>query len=94
MNNVAVHVKLILVAAIWGLGWPAGRVVATELPPHWFRLGTLRDGRHRVLGLPKVVKPMDFTIQDTMEACRLDWPVFDLCIPIDVHVRHALHGRR
>lgn len=33
MNNVAVHVKLILVAAIWGLGWPAGRVVATELPP-------------------------------------------------------------
>lgn len=33
MNNVSVHVKLIIVAAIWGLGWPAGRVVATELPP-------------------------------------------------------------
>lgn len=33
MNNVAIHVKLIIVAAIWGLGWPAGRVVATELPP-------------------------------------------------------------
>ena len=33
MNNVAIHVKLIIVAAIWGFGWPAGRVVATELPP-------------------------------------------------------------
>ena len=33
MNNVAIHVKLIVVAAIWGFGWPAGRVVATELPP-------------------------------------------------------------
>jgi drug/metabolite transporter (DMT)-like permease len=33
MNNFSVHAKLVLVAAIWGLGWPAGRVVATELPP-------------------------------------------------------------
>ena len=33
MSNVAIHVKLIVVAAIWGFGWPAGRVVATELPP-------------------------------------------------------------
>lgn len=33
MNNLAIHVKLIVVAAIWGFGWPAGRVVATELPP-------------------------------------------------------------
>ena len=33
MNNVAIHVKLIIVAAIWGFGWPAGRGVATELPP-------------------------------------------------------------
>ena len=33
MNNVAIHLKLIIVAAIWGFGWPAGRVVATELPP-------------------------------------------------------------
>ena len=33
MNNVAIHIKLTIVAAIWGLGWPAGRVVATELPP-------------------------------------------------------------
>ena len=33
MNNVAIHIKLTIVAAIWGFGWPAGRVVATELPP-------------------------------------------------------------
>ena len=33
MNNVTVHAKLVIVAAIWGFGWPAGRVVATELPP-------------------------------------------------------------
>ncbi len=33
MNNLGVHLKLVVVAAIWGLGWPAGRVVATELPP-------------------------------------------------------------
>ena len=33
MKNVAIHIKLTIVAAIWGFGWPAGRVVATELPP-------------------------------------------------------------
>ena len=33
MNNASIHAKLVVVAAIWGLGWPAGRVVATELPP-------------------------------------------------------------
>ena len=33
MNNVTIHIKLTIVAAIWGFGWPAGRVVATELPP-------------------------------------------------------------
>ena len=33
MKHAAVHVKLLLVAAIWGLGWPAGRIVATEVSP-------------------------------------------------------------
>lgn len=33
MNNATVHAKLVIVAAIWGLGWPAGRVVASEVPP-------------------------------------------------------------
>ena len=33
MNNVGVHIKLVIVAAIWGFGWPAGRVVATEVEP-------------------------------------------------------------
>lgn len=33
MNNASVHLKLVTVAAIWGFGWPAGRVVATEVPP-------------------------------------------------------------
>ena len=33
MNNFSVHAKLVLVAAIWGLGWPAGRVVASEVEP-------------------------------------------------------------
>ena len=40
MNNVVVHFKLLLVAVIWGLGWPAGRVVATEILPFmasWLR---------------------------------------------------------
>ena len=32
MKNASVHIKLVIVAAIWGFGWPAGRVVATELP--------------------------------------------------------------
>ena len=33
MNNVGVHIKLVIVAAIWGFGWPAGRVVAAEVEP-------------------------------------------------------------
>ena len=33
MNNVGVHVRLVIVAAIWGLGWPAGRVVAADVEP-------------------------------------------------------------
>ena len=40
MNNFLVHVKLFLVAVIWGLGWPAGRVVATDILPFmasWLR---------------------------------------------------------
>ena len=32
MKNASVHINLVIVAAIWGFGWPAGRVVATELP--------------------------------------------------------------
>ena len=40
MNNVFVHIKLFLVAVIWGLGWPAGRVVASDILPFtasWIR---------------------------------------------------------
>ena len=33
MKHVAVHLKLVAVAAIWGLGWPAGRVVASNVEP-------------------------------------------------------------
>jgi drug/metabolite transporter (DMT)-like permease len=28
-----VHLKLLIVAIIWGLGWPAGRVLAQDIPP-------------------------------------------------------------
>ena len=42
-------------------------------PTDWIGLGPVRDGRHRVLVLLEVVKPMGFTVQDTMEARRLDW---------------------
>ena len=40
MKNFLVHLKLFLVAVIWGLGWPAGRVVATDILPFmasWLR---------------------------------------------------------
>jgi drug/metabolite transporter (DMT)-like permease len=33
MKNAATHVKLLIVAAIWGLGWVAGRVAAQDIPP-------------------------------------------------------------
>ena len=33
MNHLTVHLKLVAVAAIWGLGWPAGRVVASNVEP-------------------------------------------------------------
>ena len=31
MNHLGLHVKLLLVAAFWGVAWTAGRVVATEM---------------------------------------------------------------
>lgn len=40
MKHVWIHFKLLLVAAIWGLGWPAGRVLAEEMAPFaaaWIR---------------------------------------------------------
>ena len=33
MKHPATHVKLLVVAMIWGLGWTAGRVIATDFPP-------------------------------------------------------------
>jgi len=33
MKHASLHFKLVLVAAIWGFGWPAGRVVAADVPP-------------------------------------------------------------
>ncbi len=40
MSNLFVHIKLFSVAVIWGLGWPAGRVVANDILPFaasWLR---------------------------------------------------------
>jgi drug/metabolite transporter (DMT)-like permease len=40
MKHAAVHLKLFLVATIWGFGWPAGRIVALDTPPilaSWLR---------------------------------------------------------
>ena len=33
MNHFLIHLKLFFVAAIWGFGWPAGRVLAEEMAP-------------------------------------------------------------
>ena len=33
MKNALTHVKLLLVAAIWGVSWVAGRVIALAVPP-------------------------------------------------------------
>lgn len=33
MKHAATHAKLLAVAAIWGVGWVAGRVAAQEIPP-------------------------------------------------------------
>lgn len=40
MKHLLIHLKLVIVAAIWGLGWPAGRVLAEEMAPFaaaWLR---------------------------------------------------------
>ena len=40
MKNLLVHLRLLVVAIIWGFGWPAGRVVALDTPPvlaSWIR---------------------------------------------------------
>ncbi len=33
MKNAATHAKLLFVAAVWGVGWVAGRVIALAVPP-------------------------------------------------------------
>ena len=33
MNHWKVHLKLVFVAAVWGFGWPAGRVLADQMAP-------------------------------------------------------------
>lgn len=33
MKNARIHAKLLVVAVIWGLGWPAGRAVAADVTP-------------------------------------------------------------
>ena len=40
MKHLKIHIKLVLVAAIWGVGWPAGRVIAQDIAPlvaSWLR---------------------------------------------------------
>ena len=40
MKNFLTHLKLLIVAIIWGLGWPAGRVIANDIQPFiasWMR---------------------------------------------------------
>ncbi|RJU81948.1 MAG: DMT family transporter [Candidatus Poseidoniales archaeon] len=40
MKNLLVHLKLIFVVIVWGVGWPAGRVIAQDIAPFaasWIR---------------------------------------------------------
>jgi drug/metabolite transporter (DMT)-like permease len=40
MKNLLVHMKLIFVVIVWGMGWPAGRVIAQDIAPFaasWIR---------------------------------------------------------
>lgn len=40
MKNLLVHMKLIFVVIVWGVGWPAGRVIAQDITPFaasWIR---------------------------------------------------------
>ncbi len=40
MKNLLVHMKLIFVVIVWGIGWPAGRVIAQDIAPFaasWIR---------------------------------------------------------
>ena len=40
MKNLTTHLKLLVVATIWGFGWPAGRVLANDIEPFaasWIR---------------------------------------------------------
>jgi drug/metabolite transporter (DMT)-like permease len=40
MKHLLIHIKLGIVAIIWGIGWPAGRIIAQEIAPFaasWIR---------------------------------------------------------
>lgn len=40
MKHILIHIKLLIVVIIWGIGWPAGRVIAQDIAPFaasWIR---------------------------------------------------------
>ncbi len=40
MKHLLIHLKLLFVVAVWGFGWPAGRVIAQDIAPFvasWLR---------------------------------------------------------
>lgn len=40
MKHLLIHFKLLFVVAVWGFGWPAGRVIAQDIAPFvasWLR---------------------------------------------------------
>ena len=91
MNNAGIHARLVIVAAIWGLGWPAGRVVAAEVEPitaAWIRYVMVVA---LFLGFPPMDQPVDNAVQATMEASRLDWLLFHVHVSGAVHERYGIH---
>ena len=91
MNKWLIHVKLLIVAIIWGLGWPAGRVVATEMLPFaasWIRYVFATSAFLLVL---KISGTVDDPTQIGMAAAIFDWIFLNLCLSSVFHGRYAIY---
>ncbi len=92
MKHLLVHLKLLFVAAVWGFGWPAGRVLAEEMAPFaaaWTRY---------VVALACFAALLFFTnnwvfpTRGEWKRIASDWFLFNGCVSSVFHVRNAVHS--
>ena len=81
-RNLLIHLKLLIVAAIWGGGWVAGRVLALDAPPLTAAL---------IRYLVEIYYRSKITIHVSIQNCDCDWVLFNIRVSGSFHVWNEIH---